>query len=115
MMRLEGQATYPNTEQGYYDAERFADGWAGDNCGYAVVVEDYENDKIHVMDEADVQGFLAESLVDAGRFKVGCMPQIIYRADHRDHCHACENVITDTVIRSGDRTYCSFVCLDKGQ
>lgn len=101
-MKLQGVVTYPNSEQDFYDAERFADQWAGDNCGYAVVVEDYENDQIHVMDQEDAEGFMSE-----------WDSRVIYRADHRDRCHTCENVITDRVIRSQDRTYCSFVCLDK--
>lgn len=83
-MKLTGIVTYPNTEQGYIDAERFADEWAGDNSGYAVIVEDYEYDKLRVMDESMAEGFLAESLVEPVRTMVGAMPQIIYRADHRE-------------------------------
>lgn len=101
-MRLEGQETWTDTEQGYLNAERFADEWAGDNCGYAVIVQDYENVQLHVMDVAGADGFLAE-----------WDSRIIYHADHRDRCNTCENVITGQVIRSESRTYCSFVCLDK--
>lgn len=112
-MKLIGQQTFPNTDQGYYDAEKFATQWAGDNSGYAVVVEDYENDKLHVMDESEAEGFLAESLVDAGRTKVGGMPQVIFHADYRAWCHTCEIKITGQVITSHDFTYCSFACLSK--
>jgi hypothetical protein len=102
-MKLIGQKTYPNTEAGYRNAEKFADQWAGDNSGYAVVVEDLDNDKLHVMDEGDSRGFMAE-----------WESHIIYYADHRTRCHVCENMVTGQRIRSRDRDYCSFVCLDKG-
>jgi len=72
-MKLTGQKSFPDTEHGYYDAERFADGWAGDNSGYAVVIEDYENQRIHVMDHSEAEGFMAE-----------WDSQVIYRADHRE-------------------------------
>lgn len=73
MARLTGQLTYPDTEQGYSDAEKYADQWAGDNCGYAVVIEDFENDRLRVMDEGEAEGFMAE-----------WDSRVIYRADHRE-------------------------------
>lgn len=73
MARLTGLLSYANTEQGYREAEKFADEWAGDNCGYSVVIEDFENDRLHVMDIADAEGFMAE-----------WDSRVIYRADHRE-------------------------------
>lgn len=73
MARLTGQFSFPDTEDGYSRAEKYADLWAGDNCGYSVVIEDYENDQLHVMDIADAEGFMAE-----------WDSQVIYRADHRE-------------------------------
>ena len=101
-MKLIGQKTYPNTEAGYRNAEKFADEWSGDNGAYAAVVEDNENDKLHVMDRSEVDGFLAE-----------WDGQAIYFAAHRLRCHTCENYITGQRITSRGRHYCSFVCLDK--
>lgn len=70
--KLEGMRTFGNSEAQYFEAERFADQWAGDNEGYAVVIEDYENDQIHVMDHSLAEGFMAE-----------WDSRVIYRADHR--------------------------------
>lgn len=100
-MKLLGQKTYPNTEAGYRDAEKFADEWAGDCAAHAVVVEDYENDKLHVMDVADVAGFTAE-----------WESRVIYDADYRLRCHQCQEHITGQRIRCNGFSYCSFVCLD---
>jgi len=99
-VKLTGQATYPDTEAGYRDAEDHANAWAGDNDGYAVVIANTENNLIHVMDHGDAEGFLAE-----------WEGMIIYHADHRGWCRTCENLITGQRIRSRDHDYCSFTCL----
>lgn len=73
-VRLEGTMSFPNTEGGYFEAEKSADGWAGDNGAYAAVVEDHDTGQLLVMD-----GHQAEAWQDSDEINA----DIIYRADHR--------------------------------
>lgn len=67
--RLEGEREFTN----WVEAEKFCDGWAGDNRAHAALVEDFEDNVLIVMDIKDAQAYCEEH--DAS---------IQYDADYRE-------------------------------